>query len=267
MFKLFQGDCFDEMKKIETGSVDMVLTDPPYGTTRNSWDNIIDPAKMMSEFRRIVKPSGAILIFSQLPFTCDVIEAWPKGYRYSWIYEKGSAQGWLNANKMPLRAYEIVSVFYSKLPTYNPQYTDGKPLLCKKQSNARTKNYDHFKPIDYVNEDGKRYPRDVLHWHTQERGLCSTQKPVDLLEYFIRTYTDSGQTVLDACMGSGSTAIAAYRTGREFIGIEKDADMFQIARHRVATETNQHEAYMLKQLPPCVSLTQFYRAGGIDDRC
>lgn len=264
MLKIMKGDCLEEMKKIDTGSVDMVLTDPPYGTTHNAWDVAIDSAELLSELRRVVKPDGAILIFNQLPFTCSLINAWPKGYRYSWVYEKGNAVGWLNAKKAPLRAYELISVFYAKAPTYHPQMTDGAPAYIHKTDSALTDNYSSFKIRNYVNDSGKRYPRDVLHWHTQERDLCSTQKPVDLLEYFIRTYTDKGQTVLDACMGSGSTAIAAYRTGREFIGIEKDADMMRTAHHRIDEEINRHEAELLKTLQPGMSLTQYLRAGDGD---
>ena len=237
MIDLQHGDCLKVMDSIPDGSVDMVLTDPPYGTTHCDWDSVIPVDDMMRQFRRVVRPGGAILIFNQLPFTCDLIGAWKNGYRYSWVYEKTNPVGFLNAKKMPMRCYELVSVFYDRLPTYHPQMTHGKPYDQVRFPSIHARVYATYEPSSTHNT-GTRYPRDVLHWATMERGLHPTQKPVDLMEYFIKTYTDPGETVLDACMGSGSTGVAALRTGRSFIGIEADEGIFLTAKNRILNEAD-----------------------------
>lgn len=221
------------MKDIKDESIDMILCDLPYGTTsRNKWDIVIPMETLWNHYNRIIKNDGAIVLFSQLPFSCDLIQAYRKYFRYEWIWEKPNATGFLNANKMPLRAHENILVFYKKLPTYNPQKTQGKPYK-RKSGNTTSSNYGIFNG-DYhaENIDGMRYPRDVI-TYAKEQGLHPTQKPVPLLEYLIRTYTNENETVLDNCMGSGSTGVACVNTNRKFIGMELEEKYFQIAKDRI----------------------------------
>lgn len=221
------------MNDIKDKSVDMILCDLPYGTTsRNKWDIVIPMEPLWNHYNRIIKNDGAIVLFSQLPFSCELIQAYRKYFRYEWIWEKPNAVGFLNANKMPLRAHENILVFYKKLPTYNPQKTQGKPYKCK-SGNRTSSNYGIFNG-DYHTENinGMRYPRDVI-TYAKEQGLHPTQKPVPLLEYLIHTYTNENETVLDNCMGSGSTGVACVNTNRKFIGMELEEKYFQIAKDRI----------------------------------
>ncbi len=235
--KLLQGDCLELMKEIPDGSVDMVLCDPPYGTTRNRWDVIIPFEPLWEQYHRICKKNAAVLLFGQPPFSALEITSNLKEFRYEWIYEKTNATGFLNANKMPLKAHESVLVFYNRLPTYNPQFSNG--VAYKKTQGKRiSENYRSFLSESTYKVKARRFPRDVLKisnpsWGN-DRGLHPTQKPVALLEYLIRTYTNEGETVLDNCMGSGSTGIACVNTGRDFIGIELDPDYFETAKKRIA---------------------------------
>lgn len=228
--ELWQGDCLELMKRIPDGSVDMVLTDPPYGTTDNKWDMVIPTQPMWKELNRVVKENGAVCLFSQQPYSTDLILSNRKQFRYEWIWEKSNPVGFLNANKMPLRAHENIMVFYKKLPTYHPQMTKGKPYVSK-AGNRFTSNYRPFQGVETRNQ-GFRYPRDVIKY-PGERGLHPTQKPVPLLEYMVKTYTDPGETVLDFTMGSGSTGVACANTGRNFVGIEKDPQYFATAQQRI----------------------------------
>lgn len=228
--KLICGDCIEAMRQIPDGSIDMVLADPPYGTTANKWDRTLPLEKMWWELRRVIRPNGAICLFAQQPFATDLINGSRREFRYEWVWEKVSAQGFLNANRMPLRAHELVLVFYKKLPTYHPQLTKGKPYKGSGESRM-TSNYHTRRNISRDN-DGFRYPRDVQKFDG-ERGLHPTQKPVALLEYLIRTYTDPGEIVLDFTMGSGSTGVACVNTDREFIGIELDKGYFDLAKKRI----------------------------------
>lgn len=233
---LLQGDCLELMKEIPDESVDMVLADLPFGTTCNSWDSVISLDRLWEQYHRICKPNAAVLIFGQLPFSAVLMMSNMKELRYEWIYEKTNATGFLNAKKMPLKAHESVFVFYRKLPTYNPQKTDGKPYMRGDLPDVET----YKKGISMKGSrsyGGKRYPRDVLIFKNSgyglDRGLHPTQKPVALLEYLIRTYTNESETVLDNTMGSGSTGVAAVNTGRFFIGMELDKNYFDIAKNRI----------------------------------
>ena len=190
-------------------------------------------SEMWEEFKRVTKHNAAIVIFSQLPFAVDVINANRKMFRYEWIWHKTNPVGFLNANKMPLRAHENILVFYRKLPTYNPQYSQGKPYVRVKVSTTRAYGY-HPKKI-CVNETGRRCPLDVVKCASQiDSKDHGTQKPVGLLEYLIKTYTNEGELVLDACMGSGSTAVAAVNTNRHFIGYETHQPFVDICNRRIA---------------------------------
>ena len=207
----------------------MILTDPPFGiTSRNEWDKVLSMDKIWQELKRIRKDNAATLLFSQLPFAVDLIMSNRKEFRYDWIYHKGEAVGFLNANRMPLRAHEEILVFYKCLPKYNPQFTQGEPYF-KGIRKPNSTNYCVIGSSISDNPSGRRYPRDVLEGFSQQRGYHPTQKPTDLLQYLIRTYTDEGDTVLDFTMGSGSTCVAALREKRKCIGIEMDKKYYDIA--------------------------------------
>ena len=235
---LMQGDCLERMKEIPDGSVDMVLTDPPYGTTQCKWDTVIDLEKMWAELKRIVKKDGAIVFTSAQPFTSTLVMSNPKMFKYDWCWRKPKGTGHLNAKKMPMRDKEDILVFYSKPCAYNPQMTIGEPYKNKagKDHSAKTSMTDNYGEYTNFRNDnhGLRYPKQVLEMPVVERGsVHPTQKPVALMEYLIKTYTNEGETVLDFTMGSGTTGVACANLGREFIGIEKDLDYFNIAQTRI----------------------------------
>lgn len=234
---LMNGDCLELMKTIPSGSVDMVLCDPPYGTTSCKWDSVIPFEPMWKELNRIVKPNGAILLFAQTPFDKVLGCSNLKNLRYEWIWIKDSGTGFLNSKKMPLKKHENILVFYNKLPTYNPQFTNGKPYIAKSNIKDDVTVYGNIgaKERIFTVSDGRRYPTTTdLNFHRQkDRGLHPTQKPVALLEYLIKTYTNEGDIVLDFTMGSGSTGVAAKNLRRGFIGIEMDEKYFNIAKNRI----------------------------------
>lgn len=225
------------MKEIPDGSIDMVLCDLPYGTTaRNTWDVIIPMEHLWAQYSRIVKDAGAVCLFAQLPFDKKLALSNLSELRYEWVWVKPQGTGHLNAKKMPMKAHEVVLVFYKKLPTYNPQMRAGRPYVCK--SGRGSTNYGRQESVTTVN-NGDRYPLDVLEF-SPDRGLHPTQKPVALCEYLIKTYTNPGEVVLDNCMGSGTTCVAAVNTGRHYIGFELDPTYFEIARKRI--EESRSEA-------------------------
>ena len=235
---IYHGDCIDGMKILPDNSVDMVLTDPPYGTTQNKWDTVVDMDAFWNEIKRVTKKNSAILIFTQMPFTATVVMSNPKMFRYEWICEKYNSTGFLNAKRMPLKCHENVLVFYEKLPTYNPQMIQGKSH-SRGGTGRQSKNYcsyDHTKRII----SNTYFPRDVLkvNWQDSIRGLHPTQKPVSLCEYFIKTYSNKGDIILDPFIGSGTTAVAAVSTGRKYIGFEQDDKYFDTAQNRLEKLTN-----------------------------
>lgn len=238
MFELYHGDCLKELNNIKNGTVSLVLCDLPYGTTaRNKWDKKIPLEDLWTQLLRVLKHNGVIALWSQMPFTAELIMSKPDLFRYEWVIEKGNATGFLNAKRMPMKAHENVLIFYRKLPVYNPQMTHGHKLKVSKAEHKRnckqSTDYGSHNLVSYASTD--RYPRDVLKfsWDKQKSRLHPTQKPVLANEYFIKTYTNEGDTVLDCCMGSGSTGVAAFNTGRNFIGIEFDDKYFQIAKDRL----------------------------------
>lgn len=232
---LYQGDCIELMKQVPDHSIDMVLCDLPYGTTRNKWDTIIPFEPLWEQYKRIIKSGGCIALFSQMPFSAQLVMSNLDWYRYEWILKKNNPTGFLNANRMPLKAHESVQIFYDRLPTYNPQYTEGKPYVAR--HTAQSTNYGTHTGCKTDNP-GRRCPNGFIEWKMNaggtDRFLHPTQKPVSICEYLIKTYTDEGQTVLDNCMGSGSTGVACVNTGRSFIGMELDEGYFQIAKNRIA---------------------------------
>ena len=245
MIDLFCGDCLKLMPSIPDGSVDMVLADLPYGVTANHWDSVIPMTELWEQYRRIVKPNGAIALTATQPFATDLIMAARDIFRYDLIWQKVKATGFLHANQMPLRKHESVLVFYNRLPTFNPvKRAGGKPFHVKRRSTRNTSNYNSsYNPTAQLpNLDGSRYPTSVLDvryeadFFNGKRDIHPTQKPIALMEYLIRTYTNEGEVVLDNCMGSGTTGVAAVRCGRRFIGIEMDARYFEAAKSRIQEE-------------------------------
>jgi site-specific DNA-methyltransferase (adenine-specific) len=236
MYKLMQGDCLEKMKEIETGSVDMVLTDPPYGTTACKWDSIIPLDPMWAQLKRVIKPNGAIVMTASQPFTTTLIASNMEMFKYCWVWEKPQGVDPFMAKKRPLNNVEDVVVFYSKQPAYRPQLKPGKPYRVRRDSKPRTHELTGqvMKPTVTENS-GFRLPTRVVRVN-QERGLHPTQKPVALMEYLIKTYTNDGETVLDFTMGSGTTGVAAIRNKRHFIGIELDETYFGIAENRILDE-------------------------------
>ena len=233
--QLLNGDCLQLMKQIPNKSIDMILCDLPYGTTHNKWDSQIPFDKLWSEYERIIKDNGAMVFTGQGLFSARMIVSNEKLYRYSLIWEKTKAGGFLNARRMPLQAHEDILVFYKKLPTYNPQMEEGKPYVKKAVTNGDGSNYGKFERVGQVNVNkGERFPRSVIKIsNDNHKSIHPTQKPVALLEYIIKTYTNEGETVLDNCMGSGSTIIAAINTKRHYIGIEVDEKFYLMAKNRI----------------------------------
>ena len=247
--KLMNGDCLETMKKIPDGSIDLVLTDPPYGTTACKWDSIIPLEPMWEQLNRIIKTNGVIVLMAQTPFDKVLGSSNLSMLKYEWIWEKTAATGHLNAKKMPMKAHENILVFsndpqdhwnmlvfYNKLPTYNAQKTQGN-----KPTNTYTKKHnsdgDCYGNTISVSGGGNtdRYPRSVQVFSSdkQKESYHPTQKPVALMEYLVKTYTNEGETVLDFTMGSGTTGVACKNLNRKFIGIELDNDYFKIATERI----------------------------------
>lgn len=238
---LRHGDCLELMKLIPDKSIDLVLTDPPYGTTQCKWDAVIEFDPLWKELKRIVKDKGAIVMFAAQPFTALLIASNLQMYKYNWIWKKNKSTGFLNSKKQPLRNYEDIVVFYRKQCLYNPQKTQGH-----KPTNSYTKHTSDGSTLGKTKIGIKgggsteRYPTSVLEFKVVNQDGTSdggnfhpTQKPVALLEYLIKTYTSEGQVVLDFTMGSGSTGVACKNLNRNFIGIELDDKYFQIAKDRI----------------------------------
>ena len=231
MASIKQGDCLELMKEIPDKSVDMILCDLPYGTTKNKWDSVIPLNKLWKQYERMIKDNGAIVLFSQMPFSAELVHSNLKLFKYEWIWQKDNGTGFLNAKKMPLKVHENILVFYKKLPLYNPQMRTGfKPYKCKQGRHST--NYGAYEQGHITESNGERYPIDIIKFK-KDSGLHPTQKPVELLEYLIKTYTNEGETVLDNCMGSGSTGVACINTNRNFIEYELDEKYFEIAEKRI----------------------------------
>lgn len=237
MIDLMFGDCLELMQNIAPGSVDMILCDLPYGTSSNSWDRIIPFQALWNEYRRIIKDKGAIVLFGCEPFSTMLRSSNIKAYKYDWIWDKHSTNGFLNAKKRPLKRYENIMVFSYGTPVYYPQMEiRGKPRnkgSYNKRSGDGDGVYGKFENITAYNNT--YYPTDMISLSNAVHygKLHPTEKPIALLEYLVRTYTQPGETVLDNCMGSGSTGVACINTGRRFIGIEKTENFFEIAKNRL----------------------------------
>lgn len=239
MIKLVNDDCLNYLSNVKDNSIDMILCDLPYGTTSAKWDNKLDLPLLFKHYDRIIKNNGVVALFNQEPFGDELRHAATKNlkFRYNWIWAKSSAVGFLHSHHMPLRSFENISIFYKKLPLYNPQFTYGKPYR-KNATDKSTELYtSKLKKYASSSEDGSRYPRDILYFNNViVPRYHSTQKPVDLLSYLIKTYTNEGDVILDNCMGSGSTGVAAVKEKRDFIGIELESKYYQIAKQRIKEE-------------------------------
>ncbi|MBB4859441.1 site-specific DNA-methyltransferase (adenine-specific) [Novosphingobium chloroacetimidivorans] len=228
---LHHGNCLDVLPTIPDASVDAIICDLPYATTKNGWDVLIPFEPLWAQYRRVAKPSAPIILTAQQPFTSMLVASNYRDFRYELIWEKNASTGFLNAKKMPLKSHESILVFYKRLPTYNPQMTAGTPYTVRRGS-VQSKNYGKQTEETITVNNGTRCPRSVLRFDI-ERGAHPTQKPVALMRYLIETFTNPGDVVLDNCMGSGTTGVASIAAGRQFIGIEQDAAYFNIAHERI----------------------------------
>lgn len=240
--ELLKGDCLEIMKDFPDNCVDMVCCDPPYATTSMEWDKLIDFDKMWEEYGRIVKPQGVIVLFGSQPFSAQLICSKLEWFRYELIWNKNKCGSPGLAKKRPMKTHENILIFYQKTGgTYNPQMEKGEPFKRKsKNPNGYVgKKNDHgygLKPVKEFENKGTRYPKSVLNISrdfSAQQQVHPTQKPVPMLEWLIKTYSNEGETVLDNCMGSGSTGVACLNTNRNFIGIEMDSKYFEIAKERI----------------------------------
>lgn len=236
---IYNEECLEGMKKIKDKSIDMILCDLPYGVTaQNKWDVILPFEKMWNEYNRVIKDNGAIVLTAVKPFSAMLIMSNPKMYRYDYIWKKNKSTGFLNAKKMPLRQHEEALVFYKKLPTYNPQKTTGhKPANSYTKHTSDGSNYGSTKIGITGGGQTDRYPTSILDVKVLNNDhpdkFHPTQKPVELFEHFIKTYTNEGDVVLDNCMGSGTTAVACLKTGRNYIGFEMDKSYYDLSLERI----------------------------------
>lgn len=239
--KIYNEDCLEGMKKINDKSVDMICTDLPYGVTQNKSDIIIPFKPLWEQYERIIKDNGAIVLFGQGIFYIDLVNSNRKLFRYDLIWDKCLSSGFLNAKRMPLRQHEQIAIFYKKLPTYNPQFTEGKPLHSKgnsyKNKEIKNQNYGEFNTTDDTRAGStQKYPTSIIRFQKPHPSIAKhrTEKSIELLEWLIKTYTNPGDLVLDSCAGSCTTAVAVLNTGRNYICFEKDKDIFEVGSKRVA---------------------------------
>ena len=228
--KIYNEDCLEGMKRIADGAVDCIITDLPYGTTACAWDSVIPFEPLWEQFKRVTKPNAAIVLFAQQPFASVLAVSNLPMFKYEWIWEKDNSTGFLHANQMPLKIHENILVFYRELPTYNPQGVRHNPRKVRRGHLGD--NYLHSTSNEYQSQY-ENYPIDMFHFDRDEDKSHPTQKPVDLLRYLILTYSNEGDTILDATIGSGTTAVAALMEKRHFIGFETNKEYFDIAQGRI----------------------------------
>lgn len=250
---LINGECLAEMAKLPAASVDLILCDLPYGTTQNKWDSVIPLDQLWAQYWRIAKPNAAVVLTATQPFSSALVTSDLRRFKYEWIWRKSRVTGVLNAKRQPLRQHEVVLVFYRDQPTYNPQGIED----CSKRTgtgNVAGKASANYGAITQTADNRylqtqTGYPRSVLDIPSVGGGTVHpTQKPVALMEYLIRTYTNPGDLVLDNTMGSGTTGVAAVNTGRRFIGIERDPNYFQIAQERITSVRPPMPAHLARLL-------------------
>mgnify|MGYP003984356937 CR=1 FL=1 len=251
---LHKGDCLDVMKDIESDSIDAIITDPPYGTTACKWDSVIPFEIMWKEVNRIIKPNKAIVLFSSQPFTSALIMSNPTMFKYEWVWEKDNGTNFASVKYQPFRVAENILIFGNFPITYtpketkcfNPQMEIGKPYTCKSgnqiKDSAIIRQGSQESMSGFITKNtGERYPRNVIKFNRDKNKIHPTQKPVALMEYLIKTYTNENETVLDFTMGSGTTGVACKNLNRNFIGIEKDDTYFEIAKQRINNTQVQEE--------------------------
>lgn len=240
--KIYNEDCLEGMKRIPDASVDMILCDLPYGTTSNKWDSVLPFDKLWEQYERVIKGNGAILLFGQDPFSSHLRLSNEKIYRYDWIWEKSQGANFMLANKQPMRIFENISVFYKKQSKYFPEMEEGEPYVSGGGSAGANFNYVSKKKT--INT-GSRYPKSIIKFGTGDKTkYCHpTQKPIPLFEYLIKTYTSKGDTVLDNCMGSGTTAIACLNTERNFIGFETNKEYYDKSLERIKNNVIQLDLF------------------------
>ena len=231
---LYLMDGIAGLRSLPQHSVDMLLTDPPYGTTRNYWDVPLPLEELWDAVRWAVKPDGAVLFFAQCPFDKALGASNLPMLRYEWVWYKSRSTGFLNARRAPLKRTENILVFYQKLPKYNPQYEQGEPYKKITRKNSYSSNYGKYVGSSTGSQDGKRFPINILAFPSVMHTIHPTQKPVELCEYFINTYTDPGEVVVDICAGSGTTAVAALNTGRHYICFENAPAIYATAQERIS---------------------------------
>ncbi|MDT0160447.1 site-specific DNA-methyltransferase [Bacillus sp. AG4(2022)] len=241
--KIYNEDCLGDetsgtgMWRLPDKSVDMILCDLPYGTTRNKWDSIIPLKPLWEHYERIIKDKGAIVLTSAEPFTSMLVTSNLKMFRYDIIWEKQKGSDPLNANRKPLRAHENILIFYKKLPIYNPQFEYGEPYIRKGDCTVKSSNFNKASTVkDLGSKDGKRYPKTVIKFSNEgmnAKNFHPTQKPVKLFEWLIKTYTNENDIVLDNCIGSGTTAVASILNKRKFIGFETEKEYIEVANKRI----------------------------------
>ena len=231
--EVIHGDCLEVMKHIPTGYVDLILCDLPYGKTQNPWDVIIPPEQLWSHYQRIIKPNGVIVLTAQQPFTSTLVLSNLQMFKYTLVWDKRLGTGFLNANKMPLNVHEDICIFSKAANgnyTYNPQMRKGK--LRNKKTGHTSSNYGSFERLERINDI--YHPTTIIDVYAKQDGKKHpTQKPAELFQYLIETYSNVGDTVLDNCIGSGTTALAALSCGRNFIGIEREIEYVDVARKRL----------------------------------
>lgn len=232
-------DCIEGMKLIGDKTVDCIITDLPYNVTKNKWDIMIPFDELWKEYERIIKDNGAIILFGQGLFTAKLILSNEKLFRYTLVWDKEMLTGHLNANRMPMRQHEDICVFYKKLPTYNPKKTVGLPNHSKGnltgESIGKNNNYGEFKVIDNKELGDKKYPTSIIKVSKvhASKTVHPTQKPTELIEYLIKTYSNVEDLIVDSCIGSGTLGLAALKTNRNFIGFEKELEYYEIAINRL----------------------------------
>ena len=237
---LYLADCFDIFPKIKDKSIDAIIADLPYGTTNNKKDIALPMERLWEEYKRVIKDNGVIILFAQGIFYVDLVNSNRKMFRYDLVWDKKLVTGFLNANRMPLRQHENIAVFYKKLPKYNPQFTEGKPLHSKGKSylkkEMRNENYGkHNITDDSRKGNTKKYPKSIISYQKPHPSKAKhrTEKSIELLEYLVKTYTDENELILDNTMGSGTMGLACCNTNRKFIGIEMDEKYYNISVERI----------------------------------
>lgn len=238
--KIYNQDCLIGMNEINDQTIDMILCDLPYGTTKNQWDSIIPLDKLWIQYERIIKDDGAIILTSSQPFTTKLNSSNLQLFRYEMIWVKNNVTGFQLANIRPLKKHEVISVFFKKQPKYNPQGLINFNKINRRGSTGD--NWSELEKNEYIQEF-TNYPNSILHYEADRATFHPTQKPVKLFEYLIKTYTEKGDLILDNCMGSGTTAVAAINTDRNFIGFELNKEYFDLAVKRVEQNTTQLDLF------------------------